>query len=585
MTQQLSSSRLRRNQLLPRGLAAGLLTLAAGTLGCESIPVRNCGAGQVFQDGQCVVPHAVRVNSVGYFPDRAKVATYVGDATSFRVRSLAGEVVLEGTSSGEIRTRDTGERVRHADFSELREPGEYYIEVPGVGRSPDFRVATNVYEEPLVAAMLGLYGQRCGSAVELEWQETSFSHGSCHEAEPSLQYVEGEEGTKDARGGWHDAGDYGRYTVNGAFAVAFMLKAYEEFPDRLAGLELPIPERGDDMPDVLDEVRYQLEWLLKMQLSDGSASHKVTAQRFEGTILPENDGSALYFVGPGTAATANFAAALALAARVYEPYDADFAERCLTAAQQAFDFLLANREPITPDQSQFSTGGYESAGYDDERAWAAAELWKTTGDAAALEEFELLFGELGFMMRRNFDWSDSTNLALLTYLSAEREGRDEAIVDNVRTMTLAVADSLVLDAQNHGYGRALGGLYYWGINGVLARTAYNLVAAYRLEPEAKYLDAVTAQVDHLLGRNPYGRSYVTGVGYRPARFPHHRPSMVGGVAWPGLLIGGPHTGLQGEGRETVPEGLTWEDASDNYRHNEVAINWNTALVYALVASE
>jgi endoglucanase len=585
MAQLLLSSRFPRTLVQAGTLAAGVLALAAGTWGCETIPVRNCGAGQVYQDGECVVPHAVRVNSVGYFPDRAKVATYVGDSTSFRVKTLDGRVVLEGEASGEIRTRDTGEKVRHADFSELRDPGEYYLEVPGVGRSPEFRIASDVFEKPLVATLLGLYGQRCGTAVELEWDETTFSHEVCHEKEPSLQFIEGADGTKDARGGWHDAGDYGRYTVNGAFAVAFVLKAYEDFPDRLAGLELPIPERGGDTPDVLDEARYQLEWLLKMQLADGSASHKVTAQRFEGEILPENDGSALFFVPAGTAATANFAAALALAARVYEPFDAAFAERCLTAAQQAFDFLLANREPITPDQSQFSTGAYERPGYDDERAWAAAELWKTTGDAAALEEFELLFGELGFMMRRNFDWDDATNLALLTYLSTEREGRDEAIVDGIRTMALNTADSLVSDAQSHGYGRALGGLYYWGINGVLARTAYNLIAAHRIEPDAKYLDAVTAQVDHLLGRNPYGRSYVTGVGYRPARFPHHRPSMAGGSAWPGLLIGGPHTGLQGEGREPVPEGLTWEDASDNYRHNEVAINWNTALVYALVASE
>lgn len=563
----------------------GLLAAGALSVACEELPVRNCGPGQVYLDGACAVPPAIRVNSIGYLPGRAKVASYVGEATAFQVKTLDGDVVFEGTASEEIRTRDTGERVRHADFSEVDEPGEYYVEVPGVGRSPDFRIGQDVFDEPLVATLLGLHGQRCGTAVEFEWNDATYSHGVCHEEEAGLDFVPGESGTKDARGGWHDAGDYGRYTVNGAFAVAFVLKAFEDYPDRLKDLELPIPERGGDLPDVLDEARYQLEWLLKMQLSDGSASHKVTAQRFEGTVLPENDTSPLYFVSPGTAATANFAAALALAARVYEPYDAEFAERCLTAAQQAFDFLLAHRDPITPDQSKFSTGGYERLGYDDERAWAAAEIFRTTGDEAALEEFELLFAELGFTMKRNFDWDDATNLALVTYLFTDREGRDEATVESIRNMALNVGDGLVEDSLVHGYGRSLSTLYYWGINGVLARTAFNLAAAYRLEPDPKYLNALTAQVDHLLGRNPYGRSYLTGVGHRPARFPHHRPSMAGGVAWPGLLVGGPHATPNNEGRDPVPEGLTWEDASDNYWHNEVAINWNTALVYALAASE
>src|SRR5690606_30616552 len=124
------------------------------------------------------------------------------------------------------------------------------------------------------------------------------------------------------------------------------------------------------------------------------------------------------------------------------------------------------------------------------------------------------------------------------------------IVESIRGMTLSVGAMLVRQAEEHGYGRALGEIYYWGINGVLARTAFHLVAAYRLEPDAKYLDAIAWQLDHLFGRNPYGRSYVTGVGYRPPRFPHHRPSMAGsGAPWPGLLIGGPHAQYDGAREE------------------------------------
>lgn len=567
-------------------LFAGLGSLAA-LPGCDSVPVRGCPGEQIYVDGTCVVPHAVRLNSVGYLPGRAKRATYVGSETSFVVRAEDGEVVFEGEASDEIRSRDTDEVVRVADFSELDEPGEYHLEVSGVGRSATFRIGDDVFDEPLVASMLALYGQRCGTEVELEWGEGTFGHEACHLAEAGLDYIDGEEGTKDATGGWHDAGDYGKYTVNGAFAVAFLLKAYEDFPDRVEALELPIPERGGSTPDMLDEARFQLEWLLKMQLPDGSAAHKVTAQNFEGNIMPEADHAAQYFVPAGTAATGTFAATLALAARVYAPFDEDFSATCLAAAQQAFDFLLANREDITPDQTGFSTGAYESQGYHDERAWAAAEIWETTGDESALEEFELLASEFALAMTPNFDWSNSANLALATYLRSEREGRDQDILDGVRETTLSTADSLVETWETHGYGRSVGTVYYWGINGVVARTAFNLAAAHRIEADPAYLDAITGQLDHLLGRNTYGRSYVTGLGYRPPRFPHHRPSMASGgrFPWPGLLIGGPHTELFSDPEADVPEGLTWEDRAENYIHNEVAINWNTALVYALVAAE
>ncbi len=568
----------------------GALLVGAASLtglpACDAAPPRGCPGTEIFLDGECVQPHMIRLNSVGYLPARAKLASYVGDETSFRVLAKDGKVAFKGRATTEVSARDSGERVRIADFSELEEPGEYHIEVPGVGRSPDFRIGDDVFHDPLVASMLALYGQRCGTAVELQWGEATFKHAACHQKEAGLDYIDGEEGTKDASGGWHDAGDYGKYTVNGAFAVAFLLQAYEDFPERLKDVELPIPERGGSTPDILDEARFQLEWLLKMQLPDGSAAHKVTARNFEGNIMPEADEAPQFFVPAGTAATGTFAATLALAARVYEPFDPDFAATCLEAAQQAFDFLLENRENLTPNQSAFTTGAYEAAGYDDERAWAAAELWETTGDPAALEEFELLASELELTMLLNFDWSNSTNLALATYLRSEREGRDADLVESIRATTLSTAGSLVENWQRHGYGRSIDTIYYWGINGVLVRTAFNLVAAHRLDPDPKYLDAITGQLDHVFGRNPYGRSYVTGIGYRPPRFPHHRPSMMSGrFPWPGLLIGGPHSELFSDSAADVPEGLTWEDRAENYIHNEVAINWNTALVYALVAAE
>jgi endoglucanase len=126
-------------------------------------------------------------------------------------------------------------------------------------------------------------------------------------------------------------------------------------------------------------------------------------------------------------------------------------------------------------------------------------------------------------------------------------------------------------------------MYYWGVNGVLARTATNLFVANQLEPDPAYLDAAALQVDHLFGRNPFGRTMVTGLGYLPANAPHHRPSQGDGNvdAWPGLLVGGPNSQSEQAKAESAPPGLAWYDSAEDYYVNEIAINWNTALAYAL----
>ncbi len=547
-----------------------------------------CPTGEKRIDGECVAVPKVFLNSVGYLPGRIKIATIAeGDGDEFEVRTVDGDdKVLEGTATDAVLDPDTGVMVRQVDFTELKEPGEYYVSVSGVGRSAPFRVGTDVFEAPLETTMLGLYGQRCGEAVEIDTDHGHYEHAACHTAEASLEAL-GLDGTRDDTGGWHDAGDYGKYTGNGAFAVAFLLKAYEHFPEGLQGTEFQIPERGGDTPDILDEARVELEWLQKTQLDDGSAAHKITAKNFEGMVPPEFDTQERFYVPAGTVATADLAAVMALAARIYEPFDADFAASCLDTAQRAYAFLQENPNIIEPNQEGFSTGGYNDGSDKDDRQWAAAELFETTGDADVLADFNER-ARSHESVETAFDWSRTGNLAFLTYLFSSRDGRDQDIVDAIATSLRSAGNSLVEKATEHAYGRSIGSTYYWGINGVLARTSFDLAAAYRLEQDPKYLDALTLQLDHLFGRNPYGRSYVTGVGFDPPLRPHHRPSTNQPIPWPGLLVGGPHGQVfseSGGGGEGVPPALTWADDPTDYMHNEIAINWNTALVYALAAAQ
>jgi len=465
-----------------------------------------------------------------------------------------------------------------ADFSELDAPGEYYIETAD-GRSTTFAVGTGALDRALDAAMLGMLGQRCGESVAFEYDEQNYLHQACHMDPASLSRVG--EGLKDDTGGWHDAGDYGKYTLPGAFAVALLLQAYEHFPEMLTDREFEMPERGGDTPDILDEARVEVEWLLKVQLEDGSFAHKVTAQNFEGELMPEQDRQTRFFISTSTPSTGSATAALALASRLLEPFDAEFAAACLAAAERGHEFLSTHPEHINADQSGIVTGSYGDQSDVDERLWALAELWETTGDETYLDALEEMIPDVG--VRGTFGWPDSANLGFSTYAFSERAGRDEALVETLRWDLQVAGRNLVRASQGHGYGRGFES-YYWGTNGTIALMSHNLIAAHRVAADTEALDALTAQIDFLLGRNFDGRSYVTGVGVDGPMHPHHRPSTNDAAydPWPGLLVGGP--GPEGNADGAGPVATTYADTQANYYDNEVTVYWNAALIYALVAA-
>ena len=195
---------------------------------------------------------------------------------------------------------DTGVVYYIADFTAYAESGEFYVAVPGLvengkaARSAKFRIAPDVFRDALTRAMIGFYGQRCGTAVSITLDGNTWSHKICHQQDGFQDHLPDALKTstpKPSLRGWHDAGDYGKYTTNGAFAVGMMLMAWERFPATLGALSLPIPEHGGAIPDYLDEIKWQLDWLLTTQFPDGSVSFKVTAQNFEPNVLPEDDGA------------------------------------------------------------------------------------------------------------------------------------------------------------------------------------------------------------------------------------------------------------------------------------------------------
>lgn len=516
----------------------------------------------------------VRLNTVGYLPRHEKRATLPAPCGEFKVVRLSdGAPLLRGTSSGPTREADTGEDLCVADFSALRELGLYRLEAGGA-RSAPFRVGRDVYVAAFRTAVRAMHLWRCGSAVRAVHDGVTYAHAACHLEDARLDFVGGPGGARrDAAGGWHDAGDYNKYVVNAGVTVGLMLRAWEEFGARVCRVGLELPKPPDASPAYLAEVKWELDWLLKMQAADGSVYHKVSTPDFGPAVAPEGEQTERFFTPWSSAATADFVAVTAAAARVFKPFDAAYARRLLDAARRSYAFLRAHPESRRADLKGFTTGSYQTDDADD-RLWAAAELWQTTGGRDALADFEARARRFEGRFSQDWGWGDVKNLGLLTYLFSARPGRDARLVRRVREALIETADGIILTRGRSVHARPLA-RYYWGANGGVANTTVLLRAAHRIDPKPAYAEAALDALSHLLGRNFYGRSFVTGVGFDPPRRPHDRRSMAPGSAgaWPGYLVGG-----------GWPRATDWVDDSDNYRVNEIAINWNAPLIYALASA-
>jgi endoglucanase len=516
----------------------------------------------------------IRLNSLGFLPEGSKKATVILACTEFAVRRASdSNAVFSAAAMGPVYQDDVKQNVWIADFSPVSEKGMFYLDVPGVGRSADFEIGDAVYNFAFYTAMRGFYLWRCGTAVRGEHDGQIYAHAACHMDDAYEDYVGRPNSRRDGTGGWHDAGDYGKYVVNAGVTMGCLFLAWDHFHNDLNDVSLDLPDTAPGYPDFLKELKWETDWLLKMRYGDGSGavSHKLTRLNFAGFIMPEKDTGKRYFTEWSSAAVADFVAVMAMAARCFEPYDPNYAKACLDAAEKSYAFLTANPNNKAFVQGSFQTGGYQT-GDSDDRIWAAAEMWETTGRAECLSDFETR-AAVGSSRKidENWDWGNVRNLGMFTYVLSQREGRNLDLVERVRRDAVAVADALVTKAKKDVYGRPLAGTYYWGCNGTVARQVLNLQVANKVSPNPEYVDAALDAIAHLFGRNCYGRSYVTGLGRQPPMNPHDRRSGADGIVppWPGYLVGGGHTATG------------WTDTQADYETNEIAINWQGALVYAL----
>ncbi|WP_297086829.1 glycoside hydrolase family 9 protein [uncultured Draconibacterium sp.] len=516
---------------------------------------------------------SIHINSLGFLTDGPKTAAIPKSCTSFQLVSVSsGEIVFEGNATGPIFQEDVNQEVWRIDFSDFQEPGEYILKVPGIGQSHEFTIATDAFNFAAKTSMRAFYLWRCGMAVDGEFGGNHYHQEACHLNDAYEDYI-GDKGSKrDGTGGWHDAGDHGKYVVNAGITMGVLFYAWDHFHAELEKMDLDIPETAPGFPDFLQELKWETDWVLKMQYPDGSGrvSHKLTRKNFSGFIMASDDHAKRYFTEWSSAATADFVAIMAMAARHFKPYDAAYAKKCLDAAWVSYRFLQKNTEHKRFDQGKFSTGGYQSKDADD-RLWAAAELWETTGDESCLADFEKRAAAINYEILENWDWQNVSNLGMYTYALSLRKEKNAETASSIKKNIIANADALVEKGETDVYGRTLGGRYYWGCNGTVARQTVNLQVAHLLQPDPKYKNTANGILDHIFGKNYYNRSYVTGLGINPPMRPHDRRSGADKIdaPWPGYLVGGGHSATD------------WVDEQASYSKNEIAINWQAALVYAL----
>ncbi|NAZ83769.1 glycosyl hydrolase family 5 [Kineococcus sp. R8] len=578
----------------------------------------------------------VRVNQEAYLPDGPKGATLVTDATTalpWRLADARGTVVATGTTTPRGVDPSAGLNVHSVDFSWFSGVGTGYTLTADGETSHPFDVGDAAYERLRREAKTFFYTNRSGTPISDDLApgygraaghvgvapnqgDTAVPCQDLDDDSQLLLVAQGDEPwtcayTSDVTGGWYDAGDHGKYVVNGGIAVAQLLQEHErslhaETADRraLGDGTLRIPEAGNRVPDVLDEARWELEWFLKMQVQpgrpmSGMVFHKVADVDWTGLPLdPAADPQRRVLYRPSTAATLNVAATAAQGARLFAPHDRAFSDRLLAAARTAYAAAQANPAVFAPAPDAAvdpnpGSGPYDDREVSDEFYWAAAELYLTTGEPQFRRDvLSSPVHTADVFSAGGFSWGTVAPLARMD-LATVPSRLNRAELRRVQQSVLAAADRYLADQAAQPFGQAYapeGGSYSWGSNNGILNNAQVLGTAYDLSGDAAYRDGVVRTMDYLLGRNALNLSYVTGYGDVDAENQHSRmyahqldPSLPNPPA--GTVAGGPNSTTVASGDPVTaplfPDGCAaqfcYVDDIGSWSTNEITVNWNSSL--------
>lgn len=476
----------------------------------------------------------ILINQVGYLPGEKKRVVLKGEdmPDSFQVvKEDTGETVFSSYLMGQQYDEASGEECAYGDFSNYNEPGMYYIVAGEWGRSYSFPIGDEVYHKVLQDAFRMFYVQRCGSRLDGKYAG-AYAHEACHTREAKL--TDGEGDAIDVTGGWHDGGDYGRYVVTGAHAAADLMLGYIYFPEAFTD-DMGAAESGNGVPDLLDEVRYEMEWLMKMQSDSGGIYHKVTAAEPDGEDSPEIDAE-LYISPVSTTATGDFAAVLSMFSALYMEYDASFAGKCLAAAEKAWGYLQANPDNLMfQNPAGIKTPEYADAADGDERFWAAAQLYKATGKQVY---HQYIMASAAAQEEPRFGYDEVSGFGYLAYLTTINK-TDLDTCNLLMDRLLKYTETILHSSQKDAYFTSLQGNYEANSNDRVSENAAVLAVMNQLSISAEYQASISGHTAYLFGANPLNMSYITGYGSASPLKPDSPLYEMTGQALPGMLAGGP----------------------------------------------
>ena len=547
----------------------------------------------------------IRLNQVGFAPDQEKTATVVISnikvpISNCYITNIAGDTVWRGEASETMLNPVSGKPCQIVDFSDLTACGEYTLYVENDQMSNlQFQISNSPYRELTRQALRAYYHQRASMATEEPYAE-GYARPAGHPDDHVIVHASAATDERPAGtvisspGGWYDAGDYNKYIVNSGYTMGVWLMAYELNKAYFDTLRLNIPESSIAyLPDMLAEAMYNLRWMLTMQDTDGGVYHKLTEPDFESFIAPDQCRKPRYVVMKTTAATLDFAASMAMAARVYAPFDSAFTQQATEAAKRAYAWALEHPD-VYYDQdamnAQFkpkiTTGAYPDTCVADEFYWAKTELYLLTKEPEYNENPHSTF------VYKPAAWGDVAELADLEWMMHPDEGGHFSIVREAQLLAYLkqdLKDAETISVHRCPYGNCEND-FFWGCNseGCCWR-GVECLYAYRLTGDEQYRINAERCLNYILGQNATGYCYVTGFGSRPTSHPHHRLSYTNPHGTiPGFLAGGPNPAQQDRITDgvkypkNVPADESYLDYRPSYASNEVTINWNVTL-FALTA--
>jgi len=537
----------------------------------------------------------IRRNQIGYFPQQEKIVVVEGvnPAGKMRLKTPDGKVLKPRLKRKAV-SPWSGKKRYVMDLGPLRKSGTYQLSLDN--QQCNIQVSEHPYHDIATASLRLFYLIRSGIPIELGG---AYNRPLGHPDNQVLVHPSAASTLRPAGTvissplGWYDAGDYNKYVVNSAFSIGLMFTVFEQQRKYFEQLNTNIPESNNKTPDVLDEIMFNLRWLLTMQdPSDGGVYHKLTTPNFEGFVMPKDCHQPRYVVAKSVTATLDFAAVMADAARIYESYQQDypgFSAMAVAVSERAYQWAKANptayyRQELIKDPA-VTTGTYGDENASDEFFWAATALYRLTGKQSYLDDAR-------HYQPSKFTTPSWGNVASLGALGWLTDTQSTALYEQNLQQFTAYCNNAIKGVETSCFQSPFGNKasdFGWGcLSEQCCCQAMLLLFADKLLGMPKYRRYALQNADYLLGRNATGYCYVTGFGDKSPMHPHHRISEADGVEapFPGMLVGGPNPGQQDKtsGNLKYPSNHPDESYIDDmgsYASNEIAINWNASLVALL----